>query len=93
VSSILNRNCVACHKSTQDSPHLDLGHFQALSDGSFGFPHLADNGDVISSGTTFRQIEQRLSSADPKTRMPYLSDMPSQDRQALFVWVSGEGSK
>jgi len=88
VSSILAQNCVKCHASTDDSGNLDLSHWQKLPDGSYGFPHLDGNGDLMPAAKTFQMMIDRISSTDSEARMPYRSDMPSQDRQQLFNWLN-----
>jgi len=89
VSSILAQNCVKCHMSTDDSGNLDLAHWQKLPDGNYGFPHLDDSGVAIPAAKTFQMMIDRIGSTDPESRMPYLSDMASQDRQQLFQWLNG----
>jgi hypothetical protein len=87
VASILQQNCVQCHSSTSRAGHLDLSHWQG-SGANAGFPHL--RGGIQAPNTvTFQTMLNRISSTDPDERMPYLSDMPSQDRQQLYSWLNG----
>lgn len=88
VASILNKYCTGCHSSLDKSPYLDLKHWQKSSGGAFAFPHQDDSGQNVDANTSFQQIADRLSSTNDNDRMPYLSDMPSNDRQALYVWAS-----
>lgn len=87
VSSILRNSCVQCHSSTGGRGGLDLSHWQTFADGSSGFPHIDLNGAIVPPQTTLREILDRLNTTDPQSRMPYLSDMPSEDRQALDEWA------
>lgn len=88
VSSILAQNCVKCHSSVEGQSHLDLSRWQKFVNGSYGFPHTRAGADVLPS-KTFLSIMDHLNTTDPDERMPYLSDMPSQDRQTLYTWVNG----
>ncbi len=88
VASILNNNCVKCHGSTDDHGSLDLSHWEKTPDGLYGFPHLARDGSAIGAKKTFQTVIDRISSTDPDLRMPYLTDMPSQDRQLIFTWLN-----
>ena len=54
------------------------------------FPHMGDDGKLVAPKDTFARLLERLSTADPNKRMPKQMAMPSQDRQALYLWVQEE---
>jgi len=89
VSSILNKSCVGCHSSTQDSGGLDLAHWEASKGDAGGFPHVNGHGKPISHAATFQMILDRLNATNPDVRMPYLKDMLTADRQQLYLWANG----
>jgi hypothetical protein len=84
VSSIINKSCVSCHSSTGGAGGLDLAHWET----SGGFPHVDSHGVAIPHPQTFQMIVDRLNSTDPDMRMPYLMDMPTTDRQQLYLWAN-----
>jgi hypothetical protein len=87
VAAILRNACVRCHSSTTQEPYLDLSHFIKDATGMSGFPHLDEKGKAISSQQTFQMMIERISSTDSDSRMPYLSEMPTTDRQELYKWL------
>jgi hypothetical protein len=88
VGYILRTNCHGCHGSTSGYKHLDLTSWITLPDGTKNFPHLDDNGNQLPASETLQRLAFRLSTSDPKMRMPpfgmYLS---SQDRQEIYLWT------
>ncbi|MBI3556740.1 MAG: hypothetical protein HY074_10795 [Deltaproteobacteria bacterium] len=88
VASILNHSCVTCHGSTDQYPGLDLSHWMVFSDGTSGFPHLDDEQKMVPAKKTFEQMLARITSGDPGFRMPYKRDMPSTERQELYLWLN-----
>jgi hypothetical protein len=90
VSSILNKSCVSCHGSTQDSSGLDLAHWETSKDGHGGFPHVDAHGVAISHEQTLQMMLDRLNTTDADMRMPYLKEMLTADRQQLYLWVNQE---
>jgi hypothetical protein len=80
VASIVAKSCVQCHNNTTQAPFLNLT--------AWPFAHLDAQGNAIPAATTYKEMLDRISSTDPDVRMPYLSDMPSTDRQALYLWLN-----
>lgn len=92
VAALLQKNCGSCHNdSFAGDGQLDLTRWVATPDGKArGFPHLDDTMTQRSAQATLTRMLERLSSRDPKVRMPKDRIMTSQDRQDLFVWAQQE---
>lgn len=92
VAYILQKNCVQCHANAGDSFNtLDLSKWVLSSDGkSHVFPHLNSKDQQIPEQETLERMSSRISSTDPKKRMPKNKPMSSQERQELFLWVQSE---
>ena len=88
VAHILEKNCASCHGSTIEEPYLDLSSWIKTASGGYSFPHLDENMDQIDTKTTFERIVDRLSTMDPKRRMPLRKHMDALDREALFKWAN-----
>ena len=52
------------------------------------FPHLDPHGAPIPAQETFKRMIDRISTTDPDKRMPKQSDMPTTERQELFLWLN-----
>lgn len=91
IAYILEKNCVQCHSGKEILNTLDFTKWiDAPSGHGKAFPHLNSHGGQISTIETLQQMSNRLSSTDPKTRMPKNKPMSSQERQDLFLWVQSE---
>lgn len=87
VSYLLRENCVGCHNGgvLSDST-LDLSHWIDTGQGVFSFPHLDASGHQRPPRDTFAAIIERLSTADPKKRMPKKA-LSNQDRREIYGWA------
>lgn len=92
VAHILQKNCTSCHSSVYGSGNLDLSGWMAGPDGKKTFPH-EEKGEQLPLHTTLEKISHRLSASDPALRMPLLRDMPSQERQELYLWAQEQLSQ
>lgn len=91
VAYILQKNCVQCHNGEEALNTLDLTKWIKTPNGKEKtFPHYQITGEKIPAVQTFEQMSSRLSSTDPKLRMPKNKLMSSQERQDLFLWLQGE---
>lgn len=88
VAYILEKNCASCHGSTLDEPFLDLTSWKKLPSGASSFPHYSDSGEPIEMTTTFERLLERLTTADPKKRMPLRKYMDNIEREVLFKWAT-----
>jgi mono/diheme cytochrome c family protein len=95
VAYILQKNCVQCHDSAYSGDgNLNLGAWIDAADGkSKTFPHLDDALGQVSARETLAQFVERISSSDPKKRMPKNKLMSSPERQELFLWAQQELSR
>jgi hypothetical protein len=89
VAYVLKESCQQCHSSTNNQGGLDLESWTK----GLGFAHLDADGNKISFGDTLHRIEERLSTADSKKRMPLAKFMSSHDRETLYKWVKMEADK
>ena len=87
VAFILRKNCVQCHDNAYDGlASLDLSSW--TSDGmNETFPHLDDDQNQRPARETLARILERLSTHDPRRRMPLNRVMSSQERQELYLWA------
>lgn len=93
VAFILEKNCTRCHGGPDSGGRtsLDLSAWVPAPDGkSFTFPHLGPGKRQVPTHDTMTRIMQRLSSTDPKFRMPKGKLMSSQERQQLYLWAQEE---
>jgi len=92
VAYILQKNCAQCHDSAYSGDgNLDLGAWVDAPDGKGKtFPHLDDAFAQVSTRETLTQFVERISSSDPKKRMPKNKLMSSPERQELFLWAQQE---
>jgi hypothetical protein len=92
VAHILRKNCAQCHDTAYDGDAgLDLGAWVTAPDGrSQTFPHLDHEMQQKPPQDTLTKIMERLSSTNPKTRMPKNKVMSSQERQELYLWAQQE---
>lgn len=95
VAYILQKNCAQCHSTVYGGDaNLDLGGWIVSPDGkNHTFPHLDNDMQQKAAGETITRVMERLSSSDPKTRMPKNKIMSSQERQELFLWAQQELSR
>jgi hypothetical protein len=95
VAYILQKNCTQCHDSAfSGDGNLDLGAWIDAPGGKGEtFPHLDDAFAQISPRETLAQFVDRISSSDPKKRMPKNKLMSSPERQELFLWAQQELSR
>ncbi len=90
VAYILEKNCARCHSATgEKSGGLDLTRWVAAA-GIPAFPHVGRDGKPVAPKETLARMLDRLSTSDPALRMPKQMAMPSQERQALYLWVEQE---
>jgi len=91
VAYILQKNCVRCHNEDEALNTLDLTKWvQRPGEKRQTFPHFTMTGDKIPAAKTFEEMSSRLSSTDPKFRMPKNKLMSSQERQELYLWLQSE---
>ncbi|KAB2919021.1 MAG: hypothetical protein F9K29_07320 [Hyphomicrobiaceae bacterium] len=92
VAFILQRNCGQCHGTVYDGgANLDLGAWILAPDGrNQTFPHLDHDMQQLPAHDTLTRILDRLSSSNPKRRMPKNKIMSSQERQELYLWAQQE---
>lgn len=92
VAFILQKNCSQCHNAADESnARLNLSEWVLGPDGkSRTFRHLNKDMKQLAPQETLVKIVERVSSSDPKVRMPQNRLMTSQERQELFLWASGE---
>ena len=57
------------------------------------FPHIDDAMQQRPAQDTITRMMERLSSSDPKRRMPKNKIMSSQERQELYLWAQQELSR
>lgn len=88
-SSILEKNCVACHNSAQPAQGLDLSIWRRTgTDGVEGFSHTSDNGkSFVPPCESLALLKQRISSVDPATAMPPGGAMAATQKEKLFLWL------
>jgi hypothetical protein len=89
VAFILQKNCTQCHDTVYGGEaNLDLSAWVAAPDHkNRTFPHLDRDLKQFSVEETLTRIIDRLSSSDPKARMPKNRLMSSQERQELVLWA------
>lgn len=89
VAYILQKNCAQCHDSAYSGDgNLNLRAWIDAPDGKGKtFPHLDDAFAQVSTRETLAQLVERISSSDPKKRMPKNKLMSSPERQELFLWA------
>jgi hypothetical protein len=88
VASILENSCVKCHSGNAAANGVDFSQWIKLSDNKMGFPHKKNN-QWLSKKESFLLIEERLTTSDPKRRMPP-GDMNPVYRQNLYKWLKQE---
>ena len=95
VAYILQKNCAQCHGTIYGGDaSLDLGAWITAPDGKNStFPHLDDDMRQRPAQDTITRMMERLSSSDPKQRMPKNKIMSSQERQELYLWAQEEMSR
>ncbi len=88
VAYILEKNCVQCHGENDGLNTLLLNKWiDAPSGKGKTFEHLDSKDNQLPATETLEQMANRLSSSDPKVRMPKNKPMSSQERQELYLWV------
>jgi hypothetical protein len=94
VAYILEKNCAQCHSGAEPSGGLELTKWTAPPGGTMpSFPHRGADGKTVTPHETFARLVERLSTSDPARRMPKQMAMPSQERQALFLWAQEEHTR
>lgn len=95
VAYILQKNCAQCHDSAYSGDgNLNLSAWVDSPDGKTKtFPHLDDSFAQVSARETLAQFVDRISSSDPKRRMPKNKLMSNPERQELFLWAQQELSR
>ena len=96
VAYILQKNCAQCHDNAYSGDgNLNLGAWIDAPDGkNKTFPHLDDAYRAnVRRATRSTQFIERISSSDPKKRMPKNKLMSSPERQELFLWAQQELSR
>jgi hypothetical protein len=88
VAHILDQYCASCHSNTFEKPYLDLLGWTKLREGGRGFPHLDEQGNQYPFNVTMERMLSRMSSADPKIRMPFKRHIDALDREELFKWIN-----
>ncbi len=89
VAFILEKNCASCHDGTHEHPYLDLTSWKKFPDGKYGFVHVDKNGASKDRLETFEKIMDRLSSENPRRRMPLRRHMDPLHREVLYKWANG----
>ena len=89
VAFVLKESCQQCHSSSNNQGGLNL---ESWTKGE-GFSHVDASGNKVSFGETLDRIEERLSTADSKKRMPLAKFMNAHDRETLYKWVNAEVGK
>lgn len=88
VASILEAYCVRCHSYPAGRGGLNLDYWDEIKPGQFGFVHFDEAGEQVDPSDTFASIAERLSSPDPRLRMPRGGGyMDAVDRKDLYVWA------
>lgn len=89
VAFIIEQNCKSCHQSTFGANSLDLSKWTKLQDGTFGFEHFNESTfQQHPSQHTFQTMLDRITTTDPKKRMPQGQDMDPTYRQILYKWLN-----
>jgi hypothetical protein len=92
VASIIENACSSCHSDQSAAGGLDLMTWKPNRSGELGFVHIREGAEVPAS-ETFSLIYERLSSPDPKLRMPLNKYMDAVDREAIYLWASSKISE
>ena len=92
VAYILQKNCAQCHDNAYSGDgNLNLSVWIDAPDGkNKTFPHLDGAFAQMPATDTLAKFVERISSSDPKKRMPKNKLMSSQERQELFLWAQQE---
>jgi hypothetical protein len=94
VAYILEKNCASCHDGSDILNALDLSKWiDAPAGNGKTFYHVKGSGGQLPAAKTLQEIGARLSSNDPRLRMPKNKPMPDHERQELFLWVQKELGK
>ncbi len=86
VTALLQAHCAGCHHGTSPGGGLDLTRIVETPGGRLGFAHSL-RGRQLSTYTTFATLYDRLTSTDPRRRMPPDSHLKGADLELLFLWV------
>lgn len=92
ITHVLKKNCTGCHDSAENGDgNLDLGAWVKAPDGrNRTFPHLDKFWDQVTPGETLAKMVERLTSRDPKLRMPKNRIMRADEREELLHWAQEE---
>ncbi|MCB9073769.1 MAG: hypothetical protein H6623_09115 [Bdellovibrionaceae bacterium] len=93
VRYVIEQNCTKCHDNTLSLSGLDLTSWTELSPGEFGFYHVDDLGIPLPRKESFNRILDRITTSDPKKRMPKKMSMDPAHREQLFKWLNEELQK
>jgi hypothetical protein len=88
VAFALETNCQSCHNGEITRGGLDLTRLIDVGDGRLAFPHVDALGQQLPRAESLATIKDRLSTTDPDRRMPASREMPTADREALYLWIS-----
>lgn len=92
VFSVLSKNCGQCHNAAGEdgAERLDIHSWIAAPDGRHMFRHLDADQQQLAAQDSLARVIERLSTFDPKARMPKGRVMPNDERQELFLWAQEE---
>lgn len=93
VRFVIEKNCTQCHDSTLSFSGLDMTTWSETTPGSFGFFHVDENGVVLDRTESITRIIDRLTTNDPKKRMPKKMHMDAAHREQLYLWLNQELQK
>lgn len=93
IRFVVEKNCTQCHDSSMSFSGLDMTTWKEVSPGEFAFHHEDENGNLLSRTDSFNQIIDRITTNDPKLRMPKKMHMDAAHREQLFLWLNKELQK
>jgi hypothetical protein len=90
VRFVLEKNCMQCHDATMSFSSLDLTSWIEVAPGVNSFYHLDEQGKSLSKTESLSRILDRITTNDPKKRMPKKIHMDPSHREQLFQWLNSE---
>ncbi|NQZ00904.1 MAG: hypothetical protein HRT45_09575 [Bdellovibrionales bacterium] len=88
VASILEKTCYKCHSSPDGRGNLNLDTWVKVAPGQFSFEHWDREFNRVPRSETMASIAERLSSPNPRLRMPKGGGhMNAVDRKDLYLWA------
>jgi hypothetical protein len=88
VASILEKTCYKCHSAPDGRGGLNLDSWVEIAPGQFSFDHFDWEFKRVPRAETMAAIAERLSSPNPRLRMPKGGGhMDAVDRKDLYLWA------